>query len=80
MISATSRALLFVLCVAAVGSAGGCAAEKSVSNTFFAMDTAMVFTIYGKEREAALEACRREILRRFPPRRPPCCGAPKIFL
>jgi len=27
------------------------------------MDTAMVFTIYGKEREAALEACRREIFR-----------------
>ncbi|MCL2539008.1 MAG: FAD:protein FMN transferase [Oscillospiraceae bacterium] len=41
----------------------GCGKADGVSNTFFAMDTAMMFTIYGRNRESALEACRAEVYR-----------------
>ena len=40
-----------------------CNDKKSISNTFFAMDTTMTVTIYGKNREKAIKECEETIIR-----------------
>ena len=41
----------------------GCANNTDASGVCFAMDTVMSFTIYGKNRDAALAACQAEVYR-----------------
>ena len=42
---------------------GGCSEKRSSSGVFFAMDTVMTFTLYGKNHAEALNACESEVYR-----------------
>ena len=53
----------FTLLLVILLLSSGCSDSKSCSNTFFAMDTAMTFTLYGSRCNKALTECEAEIFR-----------------